>query len=96
MRISLFDRKDRFSLPTAEAHGATFYDPPNASPEQWMQNNQNWINQKMHEGRTILDCGSAPGRINYPNPTSPYYQMELKEIQARGYQNYSKIPAVGK
>jgi hypothetical protein len=39
----------------------------------------------MDEGCTIYDCGPAPGRANYPNPTSEYYQMELNEIDKRGY-----------
>ncbi|MDO1530470.1 RHS repeat-associated core domain-containing protein [Fulvimonas sp. R45] len=82
-------------IPAAEANGASYYNPPEAPPEQWMQNNRDWINQKMDEGCTILDCGAAPGRTNYPNPTSPYYQMELDQIMSRGYRNYSKIPVIG-
>jgi len=60
-----------------------------------MQNNKDWINQKMDEGCTILDCGAAPGRANFPNATSPYYQMELDQIGQRGYPLYRTIPAVG-
>ena len=82
-------------IPTAEAEGANYYVPPDAPPEQWMQNNQDWINQKMDQGCMILDCGAAPGRANYPNPTSPYYQMELDQIAQRNYPYYQKIPAVG-
>jgi hypothetical protein len=82
-------------IPTAQSRGAGWYNPPDAPPAQWMQNNQNWINQKMDGGCMILDCGAAPGRANYPNATSPYYQMELDQIQQRGYQPYQKIPAVG-
>jgi len=82
-------------IPTAEALGADVYSPPGALPEQWMQNNRDWINQMMDEGCTILDCGAAPGRANYPNPTSPYYQMELDEILGRGYSNYIQISPVG-
>ena len=39
----------------------------------------------MDEGCTIYDCGAAPGRANYPGATSEYYQMELNEIEKRGY-----------
>ena len=46
---------------------------------------------RMDEGCRILDCGPAPGRTNYPNPTSPYYQMELDEIFKRGYTNYIRV-----
>jgi hypothetical protein len=42
----------------------------------------------MDEGCTIYDCGPVPGRANYPNPTSEYYQMELNEIAKRGYPHY--------
>jgi hypothetical protein len=34
-------------------------------------------------------------RANFPNPTSPYYQMELNEILQRGYPGYQQIPAIG-
>jgi hypothetical protein len=48
----------------------------------------------MDEGCTIIDCGPAPGRKNYPKPTSPYYQMELDEIAGRGYGRY--VPPGGR
>ena len=82
-------------IPTAQSLGADVYAPPVAPPEQWMQNNMNWINSQMDQGCTILDCGADPGRSNYPAPTSPYYQMELNQIRQRGYQNYFSISAVG-
>jgi RHS repeat-associated protein len=72
-------------IPTAERLGADYYDPPEAPPSEWMENNRQWINDRMDEGCTIYDCGPAPGRANYPNPTSEYYQMELNEIAKRGY-----------
>lgn len=78
-------------IPTAESRGASWYNPPDAPPEQWMQNNKDWINQKMDQGCTIIDCGAAPGRTNFPNATSPYYQMELDQILQRGYP-VQKIP----
>jgi hypothetical protein len=51
-----------------------------------MAENRQWINERMDEGCKIYDCGAAPGRANYPAPTSPYYRMELEEIAKRGYQ----------
>jgi hypothetical protein len=56
---------------------------------------EDWINQQMDEGCTILDCGAAPGRANFPDPTSPYYQVELDQIQRRAYPYYQSIPAIG-
>jgi RHS repeat-associated protein len=83
-------------IPTAEENGASWYEPdPTAAPEDWMQNNKDWINQKMDDGCTILDCGAAPGRTNFPDATSPYYQMELQQIQQRTYPFYQQIPAAG-
>jgi RHS repeat-associated protein len=72
-------------IPTAKKLGADWYNPPDAPPAQWMENNRRWINERMDEGCTIFDCGAAPGRAKYPEPTSPYYQMELDEIAKRGY-----------
>ena len=82
-------------IPTAKARGANWYDPRKAPPEKWMENNQKWINEKMDQGCRILDCGAAPGRANYPNPTSPYYKMELEQINQRNYPFYERINAVG-
>jgi hypothetical protein len=72
-------------IPEAKRLGADYYDPPKAPPDQWMENNRKWINDRMDEGCTIINCGPAPGRPNYPNPSSEYYQMELDEIAKRGY-----------
>lgn len=82
-------------IPTARARGATAYDPPTAPPETWMDNNRNWINQKMDEGCRLLDCGAAAGRANYPEATSPYYRMELHEIEKRNYRNYERVDVEG-
>jgi hypothetical protein len=81
-------------IPTAKSRGATWYDPPKAPPEQWMGNNQKWINKKMDDGCRILDCGAAPGRANYPGATSPYYKMELDQIKTRKYP-VEKVKAEG-
>ena len=72
-------------IPEAKRLGADYYDPPNLPPDQWMDANRKWINDRMDEGCTIINCGPAPGRANYPDPTSPYYQMELDEIARRNY-----------
>ena len=72
-------------IPKARELGAGYYDPPVAPRNQWMENNRQWINDRMDEGCTIYNWGPAPGRANYSNPTSPYYQMELDEIAKRNY-----------
>lgn len=82
--------------PFAQRVGAdTYKADPTAPPDQWMSNNRQWINDRMDEGCRILDCGPAPGRTNYPGPTSEYYQMELNEIDKRGYTNYFRVPMGG-
>ncbi len=75
-------------IPEARRTGADYYDPPYLPPSQRMPHNRRWINDRMDEGCRIIDCGPAPGRRNYPNPTSPYYQMELDEIARRDYPWY--------
>jgi hypothetical protein len=72
-------------IPRARELGADYYDPPAAPRSQWMDNNRQWINDRMDEGCTIYNCGPAPGRSNYPDPTSPYFKMELDEIAKRNY-----------
>jgi hypothetical protein len=72
-------------IPTAERLGADYYDPPEAPPSEWMDKNREWINERMDEGCTIYDCGASPDQVGYPEPTSPYYRMELDEIAKRGY-----------
>jgi hypothetical protein len=72
-------------IPLADELGAAYYDPPIAPETQWMDNNRNWLTERMDEGCVIYDCGAAPGRTNYPGATSPYYQMELDTIAARNY-----------
>ncbi len=72
-------------IPAAKSIGAEWYKPRGKNPESWMENNRRWINKKMNEGCRVLDCGAAPGRSNYPGPTSPYYKMELNQMQKRSY-----------
>ncbi|MBZ0142996.1 MAG: RHS repeat-associated core domain-containing protein, partial [Rhodocyclaceae bacterium] len=75
-------------IPYANRVGADYYQPAPAPPSQWMPTNRAFVNQAMDEGRTIIDIGPAPGRMNFPEPTSPYYTMERGEILLRGYTNY--------
>lgn len=48
----------------------------------------------MDEGYQIYDIGPAKGYANYPNPTSPFYKMELSEIAYRAYARYLHILGV--
>jgi hypothetical protein len=58
-----------------------------------MAHNRYWMNEQMNQGRGIIDVGAAPGRANYPNPTSPWFQMEGDQITQRGYPWYVQRPA---
>ena len=71
--------------PYAESIRAGYYDPPPGPPYLWLNNNLEWINEVMDEGCRILDGGPAPGRENFPYPTSPYYFEERVQIGLRGY-----------
>lgn len=71
-------------IPTAEKLGADYYNPPDAPLSEWMGSNRQWINDRMDEGCTVYDCGTAPSRANCPDPTSLYYEMERKAIAKRG------------
>jgi hypothetical protein len=82
-------------IPYAREIGADWYEPPAAPPSEWLPNNRNWINGAMDEGRPIIDRGPAPGRANFPNPTSPYYKAELGEISARDYSDYFRVQPEG-
>jgi hypothetical protein len=78
--------------PFAEKIGAdTYHADPTAPREMWMKNNRDWIRKQMDDGCFIYDSGPAPGRSNFPNPTSPYYQMELEQIGLRNYPFFVRI-----
>lgn len=73
-------------IPYAQATGHGWYVPDsNLPPEEWMEANRQWINQKMNEGAQIINIGPSPNNPNYPDITSEYYRMERNEIAARGY-----------
>jgi hypothetical protein len=66
--------------------GADTYQPdPTAPRSEWEQNQRDWINKQMDDGKTIYDCGPDPGRANYPGITSSWYQIERDAIAARSY-----------
>jgi hypothetical protein len=72
--------------PFADRIGGETYNPdPTAPEEEWEQNQLDWITKQMDDGRTILDCGPAPGNANYPEITSPWYNIEKNAIAARSY-----------
>ena len=76
--------------PFAKRIGAdTYKADPSAPRERWMENNRAWIRKQMEDGCIVYDCGPAPGRANFPGPTSPYYKMELEEL--RDYPNYIRV-----
>jgi hypothetical protein len=76
-------------IPYAERIGAEYYNP--SEDISSMENNREWIKAQMEDGCLIIDCGPAPGRALYPNPTSEYYQMELDEIGKAEYPNYIRV-----
>ena len=79
-------------IPAAQRTSADWYDPPTfESTSQMMAHNRYWINEQMNQGRGIIDVGPAPGRANYPEPTSDFYAMERDEIAARGYSWYTQM-----
>ena len=84
------DMKGRV-IPHAISIGAEFYNPPEAPRELWMEQNRLWINDKMDRQYDIIDIGAAPGRTNYPEPTSPFYKMELGEIARRNYSQHFRV-----
>lgn len=44
----------------------------------------------MNQGNTIVDIGPAPG-ANYPEPTSPWYQMERDALYPRDHRYYEQM-----
>jgi len=76
----------------ADEIGADVYRPPHFDNDTVsMAHNRYWINEQMNQGNTIVDIGPAPGRANYPEPTSPWYQMERDELQRRDHRYYEQM-----
>ncbi|MGH9169879.1 MAG: hypothetical protein ACRD0Z_03255 [Acidimicrobiales bacterium] len=72
--------------PAADRIGADTYQPDSTAPRsEWEQNQRDWINKQMDDGKTIYDCGPDPGRASFPGISSPWYQIERGEIAARSY-----------
>ena len=42
-----------------------------------------FIEEKMNQGFTVIDIGPAPGRANYPLPTSNFYLAEKIHVMFR-------------
>jgi hypothetical protein len=79
-------------IPAADRMGADYYDPPTFdTTAQALAHNRYWLNEQMNQGRGIIDIGPAPGRANYPEPTSPFYAMERSEIARRDYPWYLRM-----
>ncbi len=75
-------------IPWATKNGADRYRGAWTTRERRMNHKQHWIQAQRAIGRPIIDLGQDPGRLNYPNPTSRYYGLEVQEAQ--GYPNYAK------
>ena len=72
--------------PYADRVGADTYQPDSTAPEsQWEQNQRDWINKQMDNGRKIFDCGPSPNYPNYSGISSPWYSIERQEIANRNY-----------
>ena len=74
-------------IPFAETNGYDWYRGARSMTDsEYMTHNQGWIRSQQALGRPIIDVGADPRRINYPNPTSRYYAMELREVS-----DYSEV-----
>src|SRR5262249_33469142 len=72
--------------PYADRIGAETYQPDLTAPRsEWEQNQRDWINKMMDDGRVLHDCGPSPSNPNFPGISSPWYGIEHGEIGARNY-----------
>ena len=72
--------KDRV-IPMAEKLGADYYKVRSQNEDNWLKNNMRWLNERMKEGREIIDIGPDPNR-----PTrSPYYEAEKRLLEKANY-----------
>jgi hypothetical protein len=78
--------KDRV-VPKAKEIGGDYYKPrPPRDMEHALQKQKRWINDKMREGREIVDMGPDPAR----RTRSPFYEVEKSELSRRGYPTRSE------
>lgn len=85
-RVAIGENMEERVQPYADRVGADTYQPdPSAPRETWEQNQRDWINKQMDDGREIHDVGPDPARPNYPGISSKWYQIERDEIERRGY-----------
>jgi len=76
--------------PYADSVGADTYQPDPSAPESsWEQNQEDWINKQMDDGRTIHDCGPSPAYPNFPEISSKWYGIERAAIASRNYPTIS-------
>jgi hypothetical protein len=84
--VAIGENMEERVQPYADRMGADTYQPdPSAPREAWEQNQRDWINKQMDDGRVIHDVGPDPARPNYPGISSKWYQTERDEIARRGY-----------
>jgi hypothetical protein len=56
-----------------------------------MSRNERWIDDQMHDGRTIIDVGpDFTRRVPNGRGPSPFYEMERRHIREWDYDNYVK------
>jgi len=70
------------------------------TPSRWFNENEmdllveeniQWVVDKMDQGYVIIDVGPDPSNEFYPEPTSGYYIGELTHIAIRQYEHYYPI-----
>ena len=71
--------KDRV-IPTAKNRGAEYYKPRKTKSDP-LKKNERWIDEKMREGRKVIDIGPDPKR----SKRSPFYKAEKRRIERRKY-----------
>src|SRR5688500_14223372 len=75
-------------IPYAKKLGAGYYKPRTSSPpENWLRNNQRWVDKQMRLGVAIIDIGPDMKRREI-GVASPYYTMERERIRSRSYPWY--------
>jgi uncharacterized protein RhaS with RHS repeats len=67
-------------IPAAKKRGADYYKPRKTKGDP-LKKNERWIDDKMREGRKIIDIGPDPRR----SKRSPFYEAEKRRIERRNY-----------